>query len=106
MVLMFSLDNVLQEGKRRQFQELAQLMRDLLDRRRQIMSKTLPRVSFLLIHIYAYSMFGRTELSGEISYKMASNLKQGALVDNLRTIASLVLSDVFCALICCFHNCE
>lgn len=31
------------EGKRRQFQELAQLMRDLLDRRRQIISKTLPR---------------------------------------------------------------
>ena len=34
-----------QEGKRRQFQELTQLMRDLLDRRRQILSKTLPRVS-------------------------------------------------------------
>lgn len=31
------------EGKRRQFQELTQLMRDLLDRRRQILSKTLPR---------------------------------------------------------------
>ncbi len=35
---------VVQEAKRSQFQELAQLMRDLLDRRRQIMSKTLPRV--------------------------------------------------------------
>ena len=34
----------LQEGKRLQFQELTQLMRDLLDRRRQIQSKTLPRV--------------------------------------------------------------
>ncbi|XP_064383161.1 dedicator of cytokinesis protein 1-like [Halichondria panicea] len=31
------------EGKRLQFQELTQLMRDLLDRRRQIQSKTLPR---------------------------------------------------------------
>jgi len=35
----------IQEAKHTQFQELAQLMRDLLDRRRQIMSKTLPRVS-------------------------------------------------------------
>jgi len=31
------------EGKRRQFQELTQLMRDLLDRRRQILSRTIPR---------------------------------------------------------------
>eukprot|EP00731_Ephydatia_muelleri_P021157 Em0013g884a len=31
------------EGKRRQFQDITQLMRELLDRRRQIMSKTLPR---------------------------------------------------------------
>lgn len=31
------------EGKRSQFQELTLLMRDLLDRRRQIMSKALPR---------------------------------------------------------------
>jgi hypothetical protein len=31
------------EGKRQQFQELTQLMRDLLDHRRQILSRTLPR---------------------------------------------------------------
>ena len=49
IVLFSSLSNhglcPLQEGRRRQFQELTQLMRDLLDRRRQILSKTLPRVS-------------------------------------------------------------
>lgn len=37
----------LQEGKRQQFQELIKLMKELLDRRRQILSKTLPRVSAL-----------------------------------------------------------
>ena len=43
--LSLSLVPFSQEGKRQQFQELTQLMRDLLDRRRQILSKTLPRVS-------------------------------------------------------------
>ena len=40
-----SFPPILQEGKRRQFLELTQLMRELLDRRRQILSKTIPRVS-------------------------------------------------------------
>lgn len=39
-----------QDGKRQQFQELTLVMRELLDRRRQILSKTLPRVSYGVGH--------------------------------------------------------
>ena len=45
--VIMTLFYILQEGKRRQFQELTQLMRELLDRRRQILSKTLPRVCII-----------------------------------------------------------
>ena len=69
-----------QEGKRRQFQELTQLMRELLDRRRQILSRTLPRVSVISVSlIYLYYVQWKIFFRQSFSRVVARILGKGVL---------------------------